>query len=123
MPQQPLGQDAGERRHIHLDEIGQVAVEHVLERVAHMRMVAAEREHAEAAQQVEIAGVGVVKKILAPAGREADVEADGLQHPHHLFIQMPRVQRVSLRFPLREQRCDIVRPCLSLCRLLSPICE
>ena len=71
-------------------------------------MIAAEREHAEAAQQVEIAGIRAVEKILTPAGFETDVEADGLEHPDHLLIQMLRVQRVSLRFPLGEQRSDIV---------------
>jgi hypothetical protein len=71
-------------------------------------MIAAEREDAEAAQQVEIAIARSVEQILAFAGCKAHVEADGLEDPDHLLVQMLPVQGVSLRLPRCEQRCDIV---------------
>ena len=40
--EQPLGQQAGERRDVHLHQIGQIGVEHALQRRADRRMVAAE---------------------------------------------------------------------------------
>jgi hypothetical protein len=88
MTQQSLGQDAGQRRDVHLNKIGQVAVEDVFERVAHIRIIAADREDAKAAQQVEIARVGAVEQILAATGLEADVKSDGLEDSHHLVVQM-----------------------------------
>ena len=48
--EQALGQDAGKRRDVELDEIGQVAVEHALQGRAQRRMVAANRKNAETAQ-------------------------------------------------------------------------
>ena len=48
--QQPFGQHAGERRNVELHEIGQVAVEDALQRLAQRRMVAANRKNAKTAQ-------------------------------------------------------------------------
>ena len=62
--QQTLGQNAGQCRDVHLDEVGKVAVENLLEGVTDDRMVAAEREHAPATEQVEILPVVAVVKIL-----------------------------------------------------------
>ena len=50
MLQQTLGQYAGERRDVELHEIGQVGVEHALQRLAQRRMVAANRKNAKTAQ-------------------------------------------------------------------------
>ena len=113
LPQQPFGQNAGQRRDVHLHEIWQVAVENVLQRIAHARIVAAEREDAKAAQQIEITVAGPVEKILAAAGLEADVEADGLEHPHHLLVEMARVQRVALCFPRPRTAMRYRGPCRS----------
>src|SRR5260370_41806876 len=67
-------------------------------------MIAADREHAPPAQQVEVAFAVLVEQVLTASGTEADVEADGLEHAHHLPVEMARMQRGALRFPLGEQR-------------------
>jgi hypothetical protein len=48
--QQPLGQHARQRRDVELHEIGQIAVEHALQRLAQRRMIAANRKNAKTAQ-------------------------------------------------------------------------
>ena len=48
--QQTLGQHAGKRRNVELHEIGQVAVEDALQRLAQRRMVPANRKNAKTAQ-------------------------------------------------------------------------
>ena len=42
---------------------------------------------------------------LAPD--EAGIEADGLEHPHHLLVQMARVQPITFGFALSEQGFDV----------------
>ena len=100
--QQPLRQNAGERRDVHLHEIGQFGVEHALQRLAQRRMIAADREHAKAAQQVEIACPVAIVEILALPFLEADIVADGLKHADHLLVQVARVHGTALRLPLRK---------------------
>ena len=84
--QQPLRQNARERRNVHLDQIGQFGVENAFQRGPQGRMIAADAEHAEAAQKVEIARSRPVIEILAGAPPEADVITDGPEHPDHLLI-------------------------------------
>ena len=62
--EQPLGQQAGKDRQVHLHEIGQIAVEHAVQGFAQPRMVAADREDAPAAEEIEIAVAGAVVEIL-----------------------------------------------------------
>ena len=90
--EQSFRKHAGQRRDIHLDKVGQFRVQHALERGAQRRMVPADAEHPEAAEQVEIPRAGPVIKILAGAAAEAHVVADGPQHPDHLLIQVAAVQ-------------------------------
>ena len=68
---QPLGEHAGERGNVHLHEIGQIAVEDALERIAHDGMVAADREDAKAAEQIEIPIAVPIVQILSTAAAEA----------------------------------------------------
>ena len=105
--EQALGQNARQRRDIHLNEVGKFAVEHLPQRVVHARIAAPDGEHAESAQQVEIFGALPVPQILALAPDEACVEADGLEHPHHLLVQMARVQPITFGFALSEQGFDV----------------
>ena len=107
--QQPLGEDAGERRHIELHEIGQFAVEHAFKRIAQRRMVAPDAEHAEAAQQVEIARARGIEQILTGAATELDVIADRPQHADHLLVEMAAVHVIAVGLPLGEHRGDAVR--------------
>src|SRR5437868_9833421 len=72
-------------------------------------MIAADREYAPAAEQVEVAIAGLVEQVLAAPGAEAYVEAYGLEHADHLAVKVARMQRVALRFPGCEQRRGVQR--------------
>ena len=98
--QQPLGQQARKDRQIHLDEIGQIAVDHAVQGFAQPRMVAADREDAEAAEQIEIAVAGAVVEILSGAAAKADVEADRVQDAHHHVVHVAGMQAIALRLAL-----------------------
>ena len=50
MFQQAFRQHAGERRHVKLNQIGKIAVEHALQRLTQRRMIAADRKNAKSAQ-------------------------------------------------------------------------
>jgi hypothetical protein len=65
-------------------------------------VIASDREDAEAREQVEVALILAVVQILALAPLEADVEADGLQHPDQLLVQMAGVQRPAFGFAFIE---------------------
>ena len=95
---QALGQQPGERRHVELHEARQFRVEHALERVAQRRVIAPDREHAVAAQQVEIFRALAVEQILPGAAAEADIVAQRLQHAHHLLVEVARVHGKAIRF-------------------------
>ena len=107
--QQPLGEDSGERRDIELHEIGKLAVEHAFQRIAQRRMVAPDAEHAEAAQQVEIARARGIEQILTGAAAELDVIADRAQHADHLLVEMAAVHVIAVGLALGEQRGDAVQ--------------
>ena len=79
----------------------------LLQRVAHARMVASEREHAASAQQVEIFRAARSHRYWPRPRPEAHIEADGLEHAHHLLVQVARVQRIAFGFALGEQRFDV----------------
>src|SRR5262249_54378130 len=101
--QQPLGEHAGERRDIELNEIGQIGIEHALQRVAQRRMVAPDREHAETAEEIKIACAVAIVEILPLPLLEADIVADGLEHPNKLLVQVTRMQGAALRLAIREK--------------------
>ena len=124
--EQPLGQDAGERRDVHLHEIRQVGVEHALQRGANRRVVAADREHAEPAQQVEISVVVAIVEVLAASLAKAYVISDRLENADHLLVEAALVQAEALGFMALEQRSDVgIRDpnaylCRSRCNVTSP---
>ena len=105
--EQPVGQDAGERRDVHLHEVGQVGVERALQRGADRRVVAAEREHAEAAQQVEILPVRAVVEILSASLAKTDIISDGLENTDHLLVEALLVQAEAVGFVGLEQRGNV----------------
>ena len=100
--QQPLGQHAGERRDVKLHEIGQVAVEHALQRRAQRRMIAADRKNAKPAQQVEITHAVAIEEVLALPLLKADVVTDGLENAYELLVQMARMHGAALRLPVHK---------------------
>src|SRR5690606_3092715 len=62
--QQALGEEPGENGDVQLDEVRQPGVENIVERLDDRRMVASESEHAEAAEQVQIAMADLVVHVL-----------------------------------------------------------
>src|SRR5215469_5367268 len=94
--EESFGQNAGQRRDIHLDQVGQFAVEDSLERLADDRMIAADREDTEPAQQVEVLRSTPIIEIGPLTSAEVDVVANRSEYPHHLLIEMAGVHRVAV---------------------------
>src|SRR5262245_7391048 len=69
-------------------------------------MIAAEREHAPPAQQIEVLQALPIIEVLALAALICPVEPDCSQHANHLFVQIARVQRIALRFRFSEKLVD-----------------
>src|ERR1043166_8831696 len=105
--EQPVGQDAGERRDVHLHEIRQVGVERALQRSADFRMVAAECEYPEAAQEVEILPVRAVVEILPASLAKTDIISDGLENTDHLLVEASLMQAEAVGFVGLEQRSHV----------------
>jgi hypothetical protein len=78
-------------------------VQHVAQDLDHLRVVAPDREHAPAGEQVEIAVALRVEEVLPARLGVRDVVADRLQHLHDLPIQILVVQRVLLGQTLGDQ--------------------
>ncbi len=93
---QPLGEQPGEQRDIELHHAGEFAVQHLFEGGDHRRVVAAHGEHAETAEQVEIAVAVAVEQIGALGADVIGIEPDGLEHAQKLGIEMPVEQRELL---------------------------
>src|SRR5450759_1524653 len=74
-------------------------------------MIAPDRKHSEATQQVEIADPLAIEQILAAAATEADVVADRSQHAHHLLVQVGSMHRVAVAFARGEQSGDVLARC------------
>jgi hypothetical protein len=85
-----------------MNEIGELAVEDTLQGIAEGRMIAADGKHAKSAQQIQIARAIPVIQIRTLAAAKADVISDGLEHPHHLFVQMAREHREPIALALVE---------------------
>src|SRR5437588_254487 len=83
-----------------LNGIGKLCVEHLLECIAQRGMIAPEREHPPAAEQVEILAALRIIKVLPTCTLILAVESDGPQQAHHLLVQVTRMQRVALSLAL-----------------------
>src|ERR1700689_3837422 len=94
--EQPLGMHARKGRDVELHQIGQVAVEHALERFAQRRMIAANRKNAEPAQQVEITRTVAIEQILALTLLKTDIVADRLQDAYELLVEMTSMHGTAL---------------------------
>ncbi len=104
---QPLRQKPSQSRDIHLHKVRKLGIEDLTKRIAHTRMIASQREHAPAAEEVEIFCALAVPQILALAAYKPNIVADGLKHPHHLLVQMARVKPIAVGFVFREQGRNI----------------
>lgn len=87
IPQQALGQYAGQRGYVHLDKVWEVAVEHLLKGIADRGVIAPDREDAPAAQEVEVSLAVPVFEVLPACPLVCLVEADGPEHPDHLLVE------------------------------------
>ena len=96
----------GEHRDVHLHEVREPGVEHVVQRLDHLRVVAPDREHAPAGEQVEVALALCVEEVLAARLGIGDIEADRLEHPDDLAVQVLLVEGVLLLQTLRDQIQD-----------------
>ena len=105
--EQILGEQAGGERDAQLREVGRPRRERLRERVAYVRVVAAEREHAVAAEQVEVTIAARVDQLGALGRHPAAVEVERAQHPAELRVEVPVVQRELLPAPLVEQAGEV----------------
>jgi hypothetical protein len=117
---QLLGDETRQHRQVELQHVGEVGVEHVVKRLPHHRMVAANTGDPEPGQEVEVAvslGVPVVRALGAD---ERPVEADRVQHPRHLAVDELRMQTRAVVLVLLEQRPDVeAHPTSSFCRSME----
>ena len=88
--QQLLGEQRRQRRGAELHRAGQVELERLDERGAHARVVAADVEHPEAAEQVEEAVAVGVPEVRALGAHPRAVEADRLEHARELRVDRAR---------------------------------
>ena len=98
---------ARQASNVHLHEVRQIGIEHAFQRGTNRRMIAAEREHTESAQQVEIAVIVPVVEVLAASLAKADVIADRPQDADHLLVETPGMQAKALGFVGFEQCRDV----------------
>ena len=104
-----LGEQAGEQGHVELDQSGQLAAQHLLERAGHGRVVAPEREHAEPAQQIQVA-VAVGIEQMRPLGTHIiHGEAEGAQDAQQLRVEMAIEQLELVAAPFLDEPCQIDR--------------
>ena len=113
---QPFGQQAGQQRGIHLHQAGEPRVQHAAQRVRDRRVVAADGEDAEAAQQVQVAVAGGVEQVGAFAADVVDVEADRLQHADELRVEVAVEQRKFFGRAGGDQLLQIERHRVFLCQ-------
>ncbi len=66
------------------------------------RMIAADRENAEAAQEVEIAGTVAVEQVLTLPFLKSDVVSNRLQDPNQLLVQVLGVHGTPLRLAVHK---------------------
>jgi hypothetical protein len=104
-----LGQQTGEQRDVELDQTGELAAQHLLERVDHGRMVASEGEDPEPAQQIEVAVAVGVEQVSPLGAHVVHGEPERAQDPHQLRIEMTIEQGKLVGASLLDQSCHIDR--------------
>ncbi len=101
--EQPLGEQAGQQRAVELDQVGDLAVQQVVQRLADHRVIAAHPEHAEAGQEVGVP-VAVAVVEIAALGLLVDlVEPDDAQHAGQVRLEVLVLQLVALASALRQE--------------------
>ncbi len=92
-PEQLLGQHPAQQRHAELRQVAGARGHDLLDRGDRRGVVAPDREHAIAAEQVQIALTGGVDQMRALAPRPRSVEPERAQDPAHLRVQVAIVER------------------------------
>ena len=72
-------------------------------------MIAPQREHPEAAQQIEVTVALGVEQVGSLGAHVIDGEAERAQDPNQLRIEMALEQRELIGAPLLDQLCQIDR--------------
>ncbi len=70
-------------------------------------MIAPDREHAVAAQEVEIFVALAVEQILSGAAAEPNIISNRAEDANHLLVEMARMNLVSVGFVLRIEVRDV----------------
>jgi hypothetical protein len=65
-------------------------------------MIAADREYAKSAQQVQITGAIAVEQVLPLPFLEPNIVSDRFENAYQLFVQMPGVHGTALTFALHK---------------------
>ena len=102
-----LGEEPWEQGRVHLDHVRQVEVDRLVQRRLDGGVRAAEREHPEAAQQVEVPLAVVVVEPWALAAHVGAVEAQGPKDPRQLGVEVRLVQRELLALVCTERGVDV----------------
>lgn len=104
-----LGQEPGKQRAVHLDEVGEVRVEGLVDRPGDSGVAPAQGEHAEPGQEIEVAPTLGVVEVTALAPRVVVVEPDGLEHAAHLRVHVLRLQAEVLTLACPENFLQLER--------------
>ncbi len=103
MGEQPLGEEAGQRRAVEAGEVGEPGVQDVVEGLADDGVVPPEAHHAEPGEHVQVVVPVGVPEVGALGPLVHLVEADGVEHARELGVEVPGVQFVPLAAALGEQ--------------------
>ena len=102
-----LGEQPGEQGAVHLHHVRQVQLDRPVQRRFDGRVRAAEREDAEAAQEVQVALAAVVEEPRTLAANVGPVEPERAKDPRQLGVEVRLVQRELVALVLTERGVDV----------------
>src|SRR5262249_35843412 len=91
-----FGQQAAQKRTVHLHHVWKIQIEHVADRLLHQRMIPTDVENAIAAQKIEIRLVIHIVEIRALGPRIDFVETDDALRCHKGAVYVPLMQFIIL---------------------------
>lgn len=105
--EQLLGEQPGQRLAVEAGQVGEVRVEHVVQRLADHGVVAAEPHHPEPGEHVQVVVAVRVPEVRALGPLVDLVEADGVQHARELVVEVPGVEFVALGAALGQESAEV----------------